>query len=327
VPSWFGFRKERGLAFAAASADMKNILFETGHDLTADTAGFSESEPKAYEWDEGTVRLVGVLPGGEAASASVVGDGTSALHSEGSGSWTQFRHAISADGSRVIFEGAPLSMEGIKGITGDLYMRIDHTDTVQLNVSERSEPDPGGPRPATFWSATADDSKVFFSMKQALTNDTSGVGSERENIYEYDLNAPPGKHLTLISVDNEPGEEGIEGDRGQAVVGISADGSYVYFLGFNRLVPGQPPILKEGSASLFGELYVWHDGAVRAILSSENSSRGLPSWGQHRANPGGIGFGGDESGYRKTARRSCSKARTPRLRGAWATTTTTHRPR
>jgi hypothetical protein len=142
-------------------------------------------------------------------------------------------------------------------------MRIDGKETIQLNVSERAIPDPGGPQPAAFWGASTDDSKVFFSTAELLTEDAVNGGSGK-NIYQYDLNAPVGKRLTLISTDDEPAEEeGELPDRGYAVVGMSSDGDYVYFIGKNRLVAGQPSMVVKGYRKY--ELYVWHQGELRNV--------------------------------------------------------------
>jgi hypothetical protein len=162
-----------------------------------------------------------------------------------------------------------------------LYMRTNGTTTVQLNASERSAPDPNGPGPARFWTATADDSKIFFTAKEALTDDASGIGngSSAENLYEYDVDAPAGHHLTLISVDTNP-EPQVEGAcscgraRGFAVVGVSADGSYVYFISREALLPGEPPTGESAVLAEDNYLYVWHNGTLRFVT-------GRSSWLAH----------------------------------------------
>ena len=290
------------IAYAGASADFSHIIFETYNDLTLETSGLSSELPKLYEWDKGSLHLAGVLPDGTPAEGSVAGRGSGG-GPEGSRfaipNWTL--NSISRDGSRVIFTGPPfvtgppvespeVAPGGNPGVAGDLYMRIDGRETIKLNVSERSTPDPLGHKAAEVWGATPDGSKVFFTSRELLTDDASGAstpGSGMENannLYMYDLNAPAGKHLTLISVDNEPNGPsepcGCGYDRAVAVLadGISTDGSYVYFLGRDSLVSGQPPIKSPDKKY---ELYVWHDGTVRAIVEHNVHRAGSdPSWGE-----------------------------------------------
>ncbi|HEY2767532.1 MAG TPA: hypothetical protein VGI76_04705, partial [Solirubrobacteraceae bacterium] len=57
-----GVEDEPEINFDAASADWSHILFESYSDLTANTAGMNPSLPKVYEWDDGVVEFVGVLP-------------------------------------------------------------------------------------------------------------------------------------------------------------------------------------------------------------------------------------------------------------------------
>jgi hypothetical protein len=202
-----GFQITYPIAFGGASKDFSHLIFETEYDLTPEASGLSTSAAKVYEWFKGTVRLVGILPNGEPAEESIVGGGAGVGGGPFSGV-LRSRHwapnAISQDGSRVIFTGPPFGATGqYETLTGNLYMRFDGVETVQLNVSERSEPDPSGPQPARFWGATPDGSKVFFTTTGLLTdnavNDGVPLGS---NLYEYDVDAPQGRHLTLISVDN-----------------------------------------------------------------------------------------------------------------------------
>jgi hypothetical protein len=277
------------VAFAGASADYSHVLFESTYDLTPQASVLDPSLPKVYEWVNGAVRLEGILPNGEAAADSIAGQGA------GGGSLeTNFkdRHwkttqTISADGSRVLFTGPPLvdvsEYSGADMWAGNLYLRTNGSETVQINASERSEPDPGGPQPARFWTATPDDSKVLFTTRQLLTDEA--VGS---NLYEYDVNAPAGKHLRLISVDDVPAEEaGENSNRGIAAVGISEDGSYIYFLSNNRLTPDAPRSFSRGSggSSESRQLYVWHDGTVRFVATHNEPTYPLDwfervSWGQ-----------------------------------------------
>ncbi len=252
---------ERGVDFVGASEDFRHIVFETASDLTSDASG---EEWKLYEFENGTLRLAGVLPNGEPAALSVVGHLRS--HSQ---LMPYTPNAVSRDGSRVFFtnrysEGAeevPFQM------SGHVYMREDHARTVQLDVFENGAT---GSTSAGFWTATPDGSKVLIDSEDSLTEDSIGIAGTK--LYMYDVNAPAGHHLTLISQDQEPGD-GSRVDVND-VLGMSEDGSYVYFRsGADRLERGQPestvaPVSgwsAGGYEAASNAIYVWHDGTVRYV--------------------------------------------------------------
>jgi hypothetical protein len=275
-----GIATYSSIAFDWVSADWSRILFDSFDDLTADTSGLSPSSPKVYEWNKGTVTFVGVLPDSACgsppclASESIGGNGGGIDTPLGSPEEREFlqdwtKNAISADGSRVIFEAGPFSKLAAAGFLdaneafGELYMRIDGERTVQLNASERTipGPDPRGKLPTRFIAATADDSRVFFETEEALTNDADPSSS---SVYMYEAEAPAGKHLTLISKDSAPGDSTISLDNAP-VPTISEDGSFFYFFEQQALVAGQPELPTGTTAAL----YVWHNGTLRYVTLKE----------------------------------------------------------
>lgn len=285
VPPKPAFGEAPGIAFGGASADFSHILIETANDLTPETSALNPNVPKLYEWHDGTLKLAGILPDGTPAASSMAGHGTGggpvggpfALGFDDYYSYNQ--GAISTDGSRVVFQTRVGEDPSLRAETGNLYMRIDGSHTIQLNVSERSEFDPNGAQPAVFQGATPDDSKVFFTTRQLLTDDAQGLnegqgGGNVINLYMYDLDAPEGKHLTDIAKRQEgvpPAPQALA----TRVVGISADGSYVYFMNRNvALIPGQPQFPREGG----WHLYVWHDGVIRFVAEHNADNDGDPAW-------------------------------------------------
>jgi hypothetical protein len=286
------------ISFAGASADWKHIFFESVNNLTQDAPAQPEActverteagggcEPRIYEWFDGAVRLVSVLPNGEATNA-VIGAGAGGNETQFKGTFTQ--EAVSSDGSRVLFETGPFSVYlgsfGGGPTSGSaLYMRIAGKETIKLNVRERTEADPNGPQPVTFETATADDSKVFFTTAEALTDDAP-VNPGSTKLYMYDVNAPAGKHLNLISVDSEPSDDLSGGNVGGAVDGISPNGEYVYFETEQLLTPDQPdfvsPYGEDIGASAHRALFVWHNGVLRYITrhALSNFPSGGDTWG------------------------------------------------
>jgi hypothetical protein len=154
---------------------------------------------------------------------------------------------VSRDGMRVFFQ-APAASDG------NVYMRIDGTTTVQLNVSEKSVAE--SPQGASLWTASADGTRVFFTTAEGLVN---GDDDANADFYMYDVDGAPGHHLTLVSRDGAPADtDGVLG-----AIGASNDGHYLYFMMSGQLVAGEPTLGAERG------LYAWHDGVVRYVGSFE----------------------------------------------------------
>jgi hypothetical protein len=240
--------------FAGASADFGHVLFESQQSLTDDAPTGCDNHledpnlcpENVYEWDHGTVRLVGILPDDACASPPCPAHGSRA--GQGASGTRYTPHVISADGSRIIFT-----------VPGDpnVYMRINHTTTITVNRTERNPSDPGGTRPATYREASVDGSRVFFTTTEALTDDTPTNAGGSAKLYVYDASKPDSDphNLTFLSPDNEPADSSL-GDA-QSVIATSDDGHYVYFAAIGQLVAGHPRINRG--------LYVWHDGTTRFI--------------------------------------------------------------
>lgn len=250
---------EETVALAATSEDFNQILFESKYNLLAGAIG---AQPKLYEWDEGTLRLAGILPDTACAkppcvaTVSVAGQGAGVGGAGQFTNYTQPHHTertISADGSKVFFTASPFAQTAGGGGSGALYMRQSDT-TTKLNVSEREIPDPEVGQPAAFQTASKDGSRVFFITEEALTDDdTNNVA----DLYMYDTTKPASDphNLTLISKDSvgSPGKDAADG-----VVGTSDDGRYVYFTGHSRLLAGQPAVSEDA-------VFVWHEGNLRYL--------------------------------------------------------------
>ncbi len=154
--------------------------------------------------------------------------------------------SISNDGSEMFFTAG-----------GNLYVRLNGGErTVQLDET-RGGSGPGGG--GALAAVTADGSQVFFS-----DNATAGLTSNTEpgsgtNLYSYDVSTGQLRDLTPLS-DAEAG-----------LVGISEDGSYVYF--------SSKGVLSGSEANQFGDtaqngqenLYLQH-GATLTFLTHEAGS-------------------------------------------------------
>ncbi len=260
--------------FAGASADFEQVIFESQQRLTREAAGTPSScsgefsprrcPVKLYESDHGAVRLVGLVPpGGQSECTGLVCESPAAGSRAGQGAGASqgakelTPHTISADGSRVFF----IVPSNFRSASGALYMREDHETTVQLNVSERKAcleaPGSCPSEPATYWDASVDGSRVFFTSNQALTDGAPTDGSAQ--LYMYDTTKPASDphNLTLISANHAS-----TFDQVRSVLGSSSDGHYVYFSASGQLVQGQPRPLTVG-------FYAWHEGTVRYIAPLE----------------------------------------------------------
>lgn len=238
----------RNPRLVGASADFEHIAFEAWARLTSDAPNEPEScltegeecAPLLYEWNRGVVRYVGVLPaaeGGEPAPRSLGARAFVGQPEEPPAS------SVSADGSRILFTVPGSNF----GSAGPLYMRVDHSSTIRISASENTgEPDPGAS--AVFQAANPNLSKVFFTSESQLT-DTPGSG-----LYEYDSTKPAGHHLTLIS------------GRPSSVLGVSQDGSYLYFITEELLLPGQAAF----PSGAENGIYLWHDGTISLVGSVTN---------------------------------------------------------
>lgn len=255
---------------ADTTPDLGHVIFEAGRNLTADAPPyptfpaslcndnpflpFVGCAPRLYEWDHGTLRLAGILPDGTSAPVSIAGFGATG---------NQYTlNTISDDGSKIFFTMPSSANE----LSGDLYMRLNHTSTLKLNASERTdcatqdpcsgvpEPDPNGAQPAFYRSASADGTKVFFNTTEQLTD---APGSP---LYVYDTTLPPENpaHLRHVFHDQQSAD-GATGTSG--LLGTSSDGNYAYFIETSAILPGQEVLPSNAPIGI----YVWHQGTVSFI--------------------------------------------------------------
>jgi hypothetical protein len=201
------------VAFAGANAgseavpSFSHVIFQANDALTEEDPGIApeapavdEEETNLYEWSEGQLHLVNVLPGnGEAAPDAVFGSG---LLLGAGGENFNFDHAISEDGSRIFWS---------RKSDGQVYVREGRTSTVEI-------PDPG-----RFLTATPDGSKVLlddgmlYDLEDEILTDLSegaggfeglvGKNEDLSRIYFVDSEA-----LTPPEEENANGEAAEAGE-------------------------------------------------------------------------------------------------------------------
>jgi hypothetical protein len=199
-----------------------------------------------YSWSSTNgLKLVAILPGETAAPNG------------GSLAWElQSAHLqpASEDGRFVSFRA-----------DGKLYLRINESQTVEYGATQRVvDPDPNPPAPPSPAGVAADGSKVIFTSSSELTDDANtgesgGMTTDAGNdLYSYDTTSGV---LTDLTVDNEPVDAAAGADV-QKVLGMTSDGSYIYFTANG--------VLADGAAAGHTSLYVWHDGANRFVAAADN---------------------------------------------------------
>jgi DNA-binding beta-propeller fold protein YncE len=233
---------EWNLHFMAATPDFRHIILKTPMALTPaeglspaatdeetelnrTSTSVNEIQWNLYEWNEGKLQLVNVLPNGEATHAPAepgVRLAGSGGH-EGELAGGDSERAISSDGRRIAWTlGEKIEQNESSGSKADLYVRdMVEEKTVQV----------GGPE-AVFQGMNSEGSKVFYLEKGDLYVFEYGTGTE-----------------TDLTANHGPGEDtaGVQ----EAVSDISEDGSYVYFVAHG--------VLTKGSVAGENNLYLLHD--------------------------------------------------------------------
>ena len=227
------------LEFIDATPDLRHVIFESSVALIA-----GQASGGLFEWEQGApVRLVSILPNGEPAP-----DETSQTPTLGNAGNLDVHHAISDDGSRVIFT------------TGDekhLYMRdVARNETIEINAPQghqATEPGPGGKTVSEpdeeleevfFQTASSDGSKIFFTDTARLTEDSTldpVLEGATADLYELEVTSdaeePLRGRLTDLTAKAAIGSADVL----NLVLGSSEDAGRVYFVANGVLAPGAKP--------------------------------------------------------------------------------------
>ena len=260
---------EEGFQFAYATPDFSHILFGS-----LATQNLGEPQGAVYEWADNELRVASVLPG---PSQTLVGNARPAASNNGA------LQPLSEDGNAVLF---------IDNNTGTLYLRVNHSQTLEPAKSRRTPEDPVGPQAPRAVGVTADGAKVFFISKSELTEDANtGVNDAGADLYSYDVESDT---LTDLTVADKPADAAT-GANVREVIGASPDGSYIYFTATGNLakgaISGEPNLYVEHggtitfvapASGLTEAMYVTPDGRHASLISTE-SLTGYNSAGQAMA--------------------------------------------
>jgi hypothetical protein len=235
---------ECGPKFVGASPDASHVL------LQYPWAPLVKGAPlgSLYEWTAGVLSVVSILPNEHFAPGATLGS------SLGTGTNFSVRNAVSLDGSGVVWSYG-----------SHLYLRDSaKAETVQLDEVQGGSG--AGASEPIFQTASGNDTRIFFTDGQQLTNDAVG----RSDLYECEIVEEAGQlKCQLTDLTGGANTMGL-------IPGVSEDGSYVYFVA-NGVLPGVPAN-ERGETAMAGRpnFYVRRAGATKliAVLSSDDS----PDW-------------------------------------------------
>jgi DNA-binding beta-propeller fold protein YncE len=255
--------------FQAASADLSHVIFTETSPLAE---GARYGMENLYEWDEGALRLVSVLPDGAPVGGSFAAKAGMREH-EG---------VVSSDGSHVLFTYG-----------GALYDRIDGQRTVQVDEKQGGSGPSGG---GSFKAATSDGSKVFFLDESKLTAGSTAAAGEPD-LYECALPEGASK-CELADLTVAAGSEHAD------VLSVTPlgrhDSSNVYFVAKGVLASNTREITNsEGKTVVEGaepgkqNLYLWNGKKTTFIATGVEYS----SYGIQQTSPDGkwLAFESDKS--------------------------------
>lgn len=256
VPSGTEFGKK--IRFLNATPDLSHVLIQSKVALTPAPSG-----PGIYEWSNGTLQLVSVLPNLTPATEAELGY---------AGHVTA--RAISNDGSRIIWTNRNAG-------PGHLYMRDTALgQTLQLDA-DQGGPEPEGSGAARFQGASADGSKVFFTDPERLTPDSTAQPTfpQKSDLYECEVTEQGGQlgcRLTDLTVElDEQEHAGVQ----PLLLGASEDGTVLYIVAQGVLAENNGAAGEPAQPGM-NNLYVLRDEGTRwttsfiATLSNEDR----PEW-------------------------------------------------
>jgi hypothetical protein len=221
------------IEFVSATPDLSHVVIKSAVSLTPPPSGAG-----LYEWDGGQLQFVSLLPDGKPALSPALGN-------DGFSKGGIVTHAISKDGSRIVWEAE-----------GHLYIYdTSREETVQLDVVESGAR--GGEGAPRFQTASSDGSKVFFTDTQRLVvGSTARVGAP--DLYEFEMTGSGSGKLKDLTVDHNAGEHAnVQG----VVLGASQGGSYIYLVASGVLSDVENGE-QEKAVSGGDNLYVLHDNGV-----------------------------------------------------------------
>jgi hypothetical protein len=253
---------------SAFVGEFSHVLFEANDALTGAVPGIAPAAPDVgagectlstrcnlYEWVDGELRLINVLPGNISSSSGGEFGAGRLLAEIPSFEAPNVDHAISDDGSRVFWS---------EEASGQIFVRVDGTETLEIpgpgtcKVSEEPEDR------VCFLTASADGSEVLLSDGQL-----------------YELSEGPEAYVE--------GDDLTEGQGGfQGILGASEDLSRIYFVATSDLTGVEENDNGEEAQAGKLNLYGWDEGDLSfiGILAAADNGFGINGrYGTWKASP------------------------------------------
>jgi hypothetical protein len=210
------------LTRAGVAADLRSLVFTSQAPnvlLPGEPAPATEALYEVSRGADGALRRVDVGNDGNALAPACGAAFGHIFYDHTAG-------ALSDDGRRIVFSARTGAEDGACGsVPARLFVRIDGRTTVELSASEcrRDPADPCLPvtSNAEFKAASGDGRRVFFSTVDQLVDEDTDTAPD---LYLYDVDAPPGDHLTRVSERPAP-DAGYQG-----FLRAAHDGSRIYYV-------------------------------------------------------------------------------------------------
>ncbi len=270
--------------FVAATPNLEYVVLASYEALTPDAAPVSRGySGTLYEWANGALELVSVLPDGHQALPPGGADGAFLGNDPPAGN---VRNAISSNGDRVVW-GDEESTEERSLFMSDMVTGAGKS--VQLDAAQGvEEPEE---HEAVFQAASTDGSRVFFTDGQALTRDSTAGGFGKSDLYVCDIHEEAGGlvcHLEDLTVDQNHGESArvrgdVEGKDVGTLIGAAENGRSVYFIARGVLTTAansEHEVAKAGQNNLYTESYDAETGVWTRQFIATLSEEDVGDWGR-----------------------------------------------
>jgi hypothetical protein len=261
VESALGEGFANGVEFVTATPDFSHLLLVSPVALTK---GFESHERQSvYEWSGGALQLISILPDGTPAAQAnqPAGVGASSLN---------VRNALSANGTRVVFESAP---------EGEVHLYLRDTavgKTAQLDAVEAGVKRPGNNDNPIYMDASSDGSKVFFVDEQRLTGSAQAT-SDLPDLYMCEIVEAAGKLTCRLKDLTVPLNAGEHANVLGADIGTDEAGRYIYFVA-SGVLSGEANAEGEKASSGGDNLYVFDTVAGEAKFIAGLNGADAPDW-------------------------------------------------
>jgi hypothetical protein len=253
-----GVSNEAAHSPLVATSDFSHMAYIGQNLWSFDESVGGETNTYEYPGVDGHAVLVGVT-GSEKGSTDQIGVCGAALG--GTSGAVQFSHDLSSDGRSVVFTAATCERgtgvnSSIPVPSRQMYERVEKLDgsmaTVHISVHSVSGCDvscqASPAKDAAYEGASSDESRVLFTSTQQLTDSASedkrpsdtasinqgctlaAVGSSGCNLYMFECPSHCEDEALASITDVSAGDTGGLGPRVLGVMGISDDGSSVFFV-------------------------------------------------------------------------------------------------